>query len=74
MDVEVVVRVLLDAPEARELGIEPGPELGRLLREIEAAVYVGEVSNREEALETARSALQGPAGGGVGSRRERPAP
>ena len=29
---------------ASELGIEPGPELGRLLGEIEAAVFAGEVS------------------------------
>ena len=39
---------------AAELGIEEGPELGRLLREIEAAVYAGEVSGPEEAVELAR--------------------
>ena len=42
---------------AAELGIEPGPQLGRLLDEIEAAVYAGEVSDREEAVEHARSLL-----------------
>jgi putative nucleotidyltransferase with HDIG domain len=40
---------------AAELRIEPGPELGRLLGEIEAAVFAGEVSTREEAIELARS-------------------
>jgi poly(A) polymerase len=39
---------------AAELGIAPGPELGDLLAEIEAAQYAGEVSTREEALERAR--------------------
>ncbi len=39
---------------AAELGIAPGPELGELLAEIEAAQYAGEVSTREEALERAR--------------------
>ena len=39
---------------AAELGIAPGPELGNLLAEIEAAQYAGEVSTREEALDRAR--------------------
>jgi putative nucleotidyltransferase with HDIG domain len=39
---------------ASELGIEPGPELGRLLGEIEAAVFAGEVSTRDEAVDLAR--------------------
>jgi poly(A) polymerase len=38
----------------RELEIEPGPEVGRLLGELEAAQYGGEVENREEALDYAR--------------------
>jgi poly(A) polymerase len=37
-----------------ELGVPPGPELGGLLAELEAAQYAGEVGNREEALERAR--------------------
>jgi poly(A) polymerase len=41
---------------ARELGIEPGPELGRLLGEVEAGVFAGEVSSRDEAVELARKA------------------
>ncbi len=40
---------------AAELGIEPGPELGRLLGEVEAAVFAGEVSSREDAVELAAS-------------------
>jgi putative nucleotidyltransferase with HDIG domain len=39
---------------ASELGIEPGPELGDLLAELEAAQYAGEVSTREQAVERAR--------------------
>jgi len=39
---------------AAELGIEQGPRLGELLAELEAAVYAGEVANREEALAHAR--------------------
>ncbi|MEX0973337.1 MAG: HDIG domain-containing metalloprotein [Solirubrobacterales bacterium] len=39
---------------AAELGIAPGPELGDLLAELEAAQYAGEVSTRDEALERAR--------------------
>jgi putative nucleotidyltransferase with HDIG domain len=32
------------------IGIEPGPELGRLLDALEAAVFTGEVSTREQAI------------------------
>jgi poly(A) polymerase len=39
---------------ASELGLEPGPQLGTLLGEIEAAVFAGEVSSRDEAIEFAR--------------------
>jgi poly(A) polymerase len=39
---------------ADELGIEPGPELGRLLGELEEAVYVGGVGSREQAIALAR--------------------
>jgi poly(A) polymerase len=39
---------------AAELGIAPGPELGELLAELEAAQYAGEISSREEAIERAR--------------------
>jgi poly(A) polymerase len=39
---------------AAELGLEPGPELGELLAELEAAQYAGEVETRKQALERAR--------------------
>ena len=42
---------------ARELGIEPGPELGRLLAELTEAVYAGQVTTREEAVAAARRLL-----------------
>ncbi len=40
---------------ATELGIEPGPELGEILAELEAARYAGEIATREEAVDRARS-------------------
>ena len=43
---------------AAELGIEPGPELGRLLDEVEAGVYAGEVSGPDDAVALARQALE----------------
>lgn len=39
---------------AAELGIEPGPELGSALAELEAAQYAGEVTDRTGALEHLR--------------------
>lgn len=39
---------------AAELGMTPGPELGRLLSELRAAAFTGEISGRAEALERAR--------------------
>jgi putative nucleotidyltransferase with HDIG domain len=39
---------------AAELGIEPGPELGSALAELEAAQYAGEVTDRAEAIEHLR--------------------
>jgi putative nucleotidyltransferase with HDIG domain len=39
---------------ARELGIEPGPELGRLLAQLEEAAYSGEIGDRDDAVELAR--------------------
>jgi poly(A) polymerase len=48
---------------ARELGIQAGPEVGRLLAELEAAQYAGEVSTREDAVRLARARLGGRAPG-----------
>ena len=39
---------------ARELGIDPGPEIGSLLASLEEAAYAGEVVTRDEALGFAR--------------------
>jgi poly(A) polymerase len=39
---------------AAELGIEPGPELGSALAELEAAQYAGEIADREGALQHLR--------------------
>ncbi len=39
---------------AGELGIVPGPELGDLLAELEAAQYAGEIHSRADAIERAR--------------------
>jgi hypothetical protein len=37
-----------------ELGMTPGPEMGRVLEELRAATFAGEVRDRAEALELAR--------------------
>jgi poly(A) polymerase len=39
-----------------ELGIEPGPEVGRLLEIVEEAAFAGEARTPEEALDVARAA------------------
>jgi putative nucleotidyltransferase with HDIG domain len=43
---------------ATELGIEPGPGLGKVLAELEAAQYAGELDDRVAALEHARNWLR----------------
>jgi len=48
---------------AAAIGIEPGPELGRLLAEIEAAVFTGEVKSRDDAIQLAYDLVR-PAGTG----------
>jgi putative nucleotidyltransferase with HDIG domain len=42
---------------AAELGISPGPELGELMAELEAAQFAGEVSDRRQAVTHARQRL-----------------
>jgi poly(A) polymerase len=42
---------------AAELGIAPGPEMGKVLEELRAATFAGEVRDRAEALERARELL-----------------
>ena len=45
---------------AREAGIEPGPELGRVIAELQEAMYAGEIASREEAVDLARRLRQNP--------------
>jgi tRNA nucleotidyltransferase/poly(A) polymerase len=45
---------------ARELGIEPGPELGALLAELAEARYTGEATTAEEAVAFARRLRENP--------------
>jgi putative nucleotidyltransferase with HDIG domain len=44
---------------ARELGIEPGPELGRILAELEEASFAGEIASTREAVARARELQHG---------------
>jgi poly(A) polymerase len=39
---------------ADELGLSPGPEIGRLLEELRAEAFTGEITSRSQALERAR--------------------
>jgi poly(A) polymerase len=39
---------------AEEIGIVPGPELGRVLAQLEEAAYAGDVTSRDQAVEIAR--------------------
>jgi poly(A) polymerase len=59
---------------AIELGIEEGPELGRLLDEISAARFTGEVSTPEQAVELGRrlQATKPPDAAGEGSAQAPP--
>jgi poly(A) polymerase len=45
---------------AAELGIEPGPELGRLLDQLAEAAYAGEATDRDQAIDLARSLRDNP--------------
>jgi hypothetical protein len=42
---------------ARRLGVDPGPELGRLLRALSEAQYAGEVTTSDEAVALAQRLL-----------------
>ncbi len=43
---------------ADELGLSPGPEMGRLLEELRAEAFAGEIEGRAQALERARQLIQ----------------
>jgi putative nucleotidyltransferase with HDIG domain len=51
---------------AKALGVRPGPELGRILAELEEASFAEEVVTREDAIELARGLLRD---GSIGSPR-----
>jgi poly(A) polymerase len=42
---------------AQELGLAPGPELGRVLDELRAETFTGEIAGRDEALHRARQLI-----------------
>ena len=44
---------------ARALDLRPGPELGRILAELEAASFAGEISGADQAIERAREIVGG---------------
>ena len=50
---------------AAELGMQPGPEMGRLLEELRVAAYAGEISGRDEALRVGARASAGTRGSPV---------
>ncbi len=43
---------------ARALGVTPGPEIGRILAELEEASFAGEIASRGDAIERARELLR----------------
>jgi poly(A) polymerase len=45
---------------AEELGIDPGPELGRLLDQLAEAAYAGEATDRQQAIDLARALRHNP--------------
>jgi len=59
---------------ARAVGLRPGPELGRILEELEEESFAGEISSREQAIDRARAILaaRGVPGSGAGEDREAP--
>jgi hypothetical protein len=44
---------------ARAVGLEPGPQIGRVLAELEEASFAGEIASPDEAIEWARELLAG---------------
>lgn len=44
---------------ARAVGLRPGPELGRILEELEEASFAGEIGSREQAIDRARAIVGG---------------
>jgi poly(A) polymerase len=53
---------------ASALGIDTGPLIGALLDELEEACFVGEIADREQALQRARQLVGAGAGAGSADR------
>lgn len=53
------VEISIDGHDLLSLGLEAGPEVGRILREVQMARLDGEVSTREQELALANSLLRG---------------
>jgi hypothetical protein len=51
------IRFLAGNELAERIGIDPGPELGRVLEELDRAVFAGEVGSASEAVDHARRFL-----------------
>ena len=56
--VESAQKLLTGGDLMRELGVAQGPDIGRLLEEVEDAAIAGEIATREEALALARRLLE----------------
>jgi putative nucleotidyltransferase with HDIG domain len=59
-DAPPAVRVVTGDDMMDALGLEPGPQLGRILRAVEDAVGAGDVRTRDEAIEYGRRLLATP--------------
>ncbi|HLF76378.1 MAG TPA: DUF559 domain-containing protein [Dehalococcoidia bacterium] len=64
-------RLITGSDLMQTLGLEPGPEIGRLLSAIDEAIATGEVSSREEAIELARRLTSPPAAASPSPTSER---
>lgn len=62
--VESRERLVTGADIMESLRLQPGPEVGRILREIDDAVDAGDITTRPEALALAKRLLEFPEGGG----------
>ncbi len=54
-------RKMIDGHDLRNLGLRPGPLLGRILNEIHDQILGGQVATRDQALDLARSLMNGEA-------------
>ena len=50
-------RAIIDGNALIELGLSPGPRLGQVLEELHDRILAGEITNREQAIEAARSSM-----------------